>query len=247
MSSSQRSPITGRPANPLDKSTRDIWTALGVVVSAVGIIATIIIAYRGWQRTADDQITLEAKTATDQIKLEQKKASIQFVSDQIHYLYGPLYSYMLTSTDAWASFRAQYRPGKAFWGSPAPSEDEKRAWVLWMKTVFVPLNENMAKTILENAHLIDSKEMPGELTQFLLHVETYRPVISGWERGDFSKTTSAINYPPGFNKYICETFIRLKMHQAELLGLPDVKTQPVNCDDLGKAPAETAQAPTNAR
>src|SRR5215469_5709816 len=103
-----------------------------------------------------------------------------------------------------------------------------------MKTVFVPLNENMAKTILENAHLINSKEMPDELTQFLLHVETYRPVIAGREHGDFSKNTSAINYPTGFNKYVCETFIRLKMHQAELLGLPDVKTQPINCDDLGK-------------
>jgi hypothetical protein len=76
--------------------------------------------------------------------------------------------------------------------------------------------------------------MPNELTQFLVHVETYRPVVAAWERGDFSKTTSAINYPPGFNKYVCETFIRLKMHQAELLALPDVKTEPVNCDDLGK-------------
>jgi hypothetical protein len=116
-----------------------------------------------------------------------------------------------------------------------------------MKSIFTPLNENMAKTILENAHLIDSKEMPSELTQFLLHVETYRPVIAAWERGDFSKTTSAINYPPGFNKYVCETFIRLKMHQAELLGLPEVKTQPVNCDDLGKVSAEAVQTSGNGR
>jgi hypothetical protein len=156
---------------------------------------------------------------------------------------------MLTSTDAWTSFRSQYRPGKAFWGtSPAPSEDEKRAWVLWMKTVFMPFNENMAKTILGNAHLIDSKEMPSELTQFLLHFETYGPVVASWEHGDFSKTTSAINYPTGFNKYVCETFIRLKLHQAELLGLPEVKTLPVNCDDLGKkVPAEAAQATANTK
>jgi hypothetical protein len=84
-------------------------------------------------------MALERKTAEDQIKLEQKKANIQFVNDQIHHLSGPLYSDMLNSTDASASFRNQYRPGKPFWGSsPAPSEDEKRAWVLWMKTVFMP-------------------------------------------------------------------------------------------------------------
>jgi hypothetical protein len=218
-----------------DKPKREIWTALGVVISAVGIIATIYIASEGWQHTAHDQIELQKRTAEDQLRLEKQKASIQFVSDQIRYLYGPLYAYMRTSTDAWTAFRDQYRPGIPYWKSlPPPSDEEKRAWVLWMKTVFVPLNENMAKTILENSHLIDSKEMPNELVQFLIHVEAYRPVIAGWERADFSRTTSAIDYPPGLNKYICETFIRLKLHQAEMLGLPDIKAERVNCDDFGK-------------
>jgi hypothetical protein len=123
MNSSQRSPTTGRPANSPGKS--NIWTPLTVLPSALGIIATIIIAWQGWERTAVDQMNLEKQTAGDQIKLEQKKASIQFVNDRIHYLYGPLYSYMLTSADAWASFRSQYRPGKPYWGSSlAPSDDE---------------------------------------------------------------------------------------------------------------------------
>jgi hypothetical protein len=161
----------------------------------VGTIATILVTSAGWRQTA-----------ADQIGLEQRKASLQLLSDQIRYLYGPLYGYMRASTDAWREFRKQYRPGQPFWGSkPPPTEEDRKAWVRWMKTVFIPINDKMSSTILDNAHLIDGKEMPKVFVDFLTHAETVKPIVIAWDQNDFSQMTGATNYPDGINKYICET------------------------------------------
>jgi hypothetical protein len=159
------------------------------------------------------------KTAADQIDLEQRKANVQLVNDQIRYLYGPLYGYMVASTDAWREFRKQYRPAQPFWGSkPSPTEDERKAWIRWMKTVFIPINDKMSNTILDNAHLIDGKEMPKVFVDFLTHAETIKPVVAAWDQNDFSQMVGAINYPEGLM----------------MLGLSDVQPPPPSCNDLGK-------------
>jgi hypothetical protein len=213
-------------------SKRDVWTALGVVVAALGIITTILVTSAGWRQTA-----------ADQIDLEQRRAKLQFLTDQISYLYGPLYGYMIASTDAWAEFRQQYRPRKPFWGfKPDPTPDEIKAWVLWVKSVFVPINDKMSNIILDNSHLIDGKEMPKVFVDFLTHAETIKPVVAAWDKNDFSYMVGAINYPEGLNKYICETFIRLKSKQATMLGFSDVQPAPPNCNDLGKAVPATTNA-----
>src|SRR5260370_40593918 len=95
-----------QPASGQRTSRRDVWTAFGVVVSAIGIIATIWPTSKGWRQTAQDQI-----------ELERTKANVQLINDQIRYLYGPIYGYMRASTESWREFRKQYRPGKPFWGS----------------------------------------------------------------------------------------------------------------------------------
>ena len=54
------------------------------------------------------------------------------------------------------------------------------------------------------------------------------------KKNDFSKMTASTNYPDGLNKYICESFIRLKAKQAEMLGFSDIQPSPPNCNQLGE-------------
>jgi hypothetical protein len=217
------------------RENRDRWTGLSVLVSALAIIATIWIANRGWQQAA-----------VEDTKITQEKEKIDFVSNQIQHLYGPLYGYTVASTATWKKFHDKYGPEVPFSAVPTSVRNQQtilnreQIWIKWMTTVFMPLNDSMEKTILNNANLIDGNEMPQVFVDFLIHVETYKPVIAAWERHDRTLMTSTINYPHGLNQYVCETFIRLKAKQASMLGLPDVSPTP-HCNDYGIAVTSTNQ------
>jgi hypothetical protein len=98
------------------------------------------------------------------------------------------------------------------------NDEEKKAWLLWMKEVFMPNNLKMEKVIIDNAHLIVGAEMPKSFLDFLEHVQGYKVVLKKWEDGDFSEYTSSVNFPKDFSLEIEHTFKTLKAKQAELLG-----------------------------
>ena len=150
-------------------------------------------------------------------RLEARKAKIAFVNEQIKSLYGPLFSLNGASLAAWKSFRSECRPSGAFFSATnPPTEPELREWIIWMKTVFQPMNEKISRTIVDNAHLIDG-DTPSSFLDFISHVEGYRVVIRKWEDGDYSKYTSSINFPDDFRHNVTDAFDRVKARQASLL------------------------------
>ena len=46
-------------------------------------------------------------------------------------------------------------------------DSEMKDWVLWMKTIFMPLNDIREKVIIEKAHLIVEEQMPQCLLDFV--------------------------------------------------------------------------------
>jgi len=175
-------------------------------LQAVSIVATIIVAFGGY-----------LLTYRNGLKLERQKAQMKFVSDQLQYLYGPLFSLRAASHSAWLSFRSRCRPGGAFFGrEPQPNEQELKEWRLWMSEVFMPLNLKMEKAIIENAHLVEGGEMPPSFQELLAHVEVYKAVMKRWEVGDFGEHIAYINFPSTFDETVVETFKTLKQRQARL-------------------------------
>ena len=81
----------------------------------------------------------------------------------------------------------------------------------------MPLNLQMEKTIIENAHLIEGRDMPPPFLALLSHVEVYKITIRKWREGDYSQHTAYINFPISFEKYVVDTFYRLKHRQARLM------------------------------
>ena len=158
-------------------------------------------------------------TYFNSVRLEQRKAKLKFVSDQLQYLYGPLFSLNSASIEAWTAFRSRYRPGGPFFrqGDP-PSEEELKQWRLWMQEVFMPLNLQMRQAIIENTHLVEGDGMPQSFRDLLAHVEVYKITIKKWEAGDFSEHTSYLDFPSEFRREVQAQFAMLKSRQAGLIG-----------------------------
>ena len=159
-------------------------------------------------------------TYANSLRLERQKAQIKFVSDQLQFLYGPLFSLSSASFTAWQEFTSTWPPGReAFFGiDPPPTEEELKQWRLWMSEVFMPLNLRIEKAIVENAHLIEGGDMPAEFKQFLAHVAVYKIVLKSWERNDFTRHIAHGNYPRDFDETVAKTFRNLKRRQTQLIG-----------------------------
>jgi hypothetical protein len=92
-----------------------------------------------------------------------------------------------------------------------------KEWVLWMKTIFMPLNDVREKIIIEKAYLIIEEQMPRCLLDFVTHVVGYKAVLSKWAEGDFGERRSTIGWPPEFDGYVEHSYMALKAEQTRLL------------------------------
>ena len=102
--------------------------------------------------------------------------------------------------------------------SPEPTEDDLKAWQLWVKTVFLPITSRMYELVVSKSDLLIEREMPNCLLHLCAHVTGYQPIIRKWEAGDFSRHTSYVSYPGDLLEYAAQSFQALKAEQEKLLG-----------------------------
>lgn len=164
-------------------------------------------------------------TYLNDLRLAQRAEKLERVNKQLEQLYGPMFALTQASNIAWQAFRTIYRPEYAtyFGAGEPPTEEELKAWRLWMSSVFMPINLRIYEAIVSNTHLLMEEEMPGILLNFCAHVEAYRTVLKQWEENDFSKHTSVVNYPVEILEYAQRCFMILRKEQAELLGVKRAK------------------------
>src|SRR5262249_54156451 len=127
-----------------------------------------------------------------------RQAKLERVNLQLRKLYGPLYALLNQSRDTWVAFAQQHWPkqgNEGYFVGEENTEEEKKVWRLWMKEVFMPLNDKIEQTIVENADLVVGGEIPKVFKVTLAHIAGYRPVIRQWAEGDFSRHTSFGNWP----------------------------------------------------
>jgi hypothetical protein len=92
-----------------------------------------------------------------------------------------------------------------------------KEWVLWMTTIFMPLNDIREKIIIEKAYLIVEEQMPRCLLDFVTHVVGYKAVLAKWAADDYSERRSTIGWPPEFDIYVERSYAALKAEQTYLL------------------------------
>jgi len=132
-------------------------------LNAVILLLTIVLAFVGYLVTFLSNRVM-ARHA-DRLRL---------VNQRINEFYGPLYVATLAGNIAYKSLLKKQNKTQCH---PIREEDLKE-WVLWVTTIFMPLNDIREKIIIENAHLVLEEQMPQCLLDFVTHVVGYKALLS---------------------------------------------------------------------
>ena len=168
-------------------------------------ILTILVAFAGY-----------AITFLSAHMLARRRDKLDLVNKRLNEFYGPLY---VASEAGNIAYRSLLKKQGKTRSEPITDEDLKD-WVLWMRTIFIPLNEIREKIIIDKAHLIVEEQMPQCLLDFVTHVVGYKAVLRKWAEGDFSERRSTIGWPPEFDIYVRQSYAALKAEQMRLMHSP---------------------------
>jgi hypothetical protein len=166
------------------------------------VVLTIVVAFTGY-----------AITFLSAHMLARRRDKLELVNKRLNEFYGPLYVASEAGNIAYRSLLN--KQGKT--RSEPITDADLKDWVLWMRTIFIPLNDIREKIIIEKAHLIVEEQMPQCLLDFVTHVVGYKAVLRKWADGDFSERRSTIGWPPEFDVYVRKSYAALKAEQMRLM------------------------------
>ncbi|MFZ1086241.1 MAG: hypothetical protein WAN35_14850 [Terracidiphilus sp.] len=145
--------------------------------------------------------------------LARRKDKLEMVNRRLDEFYGPLYVASQAGNIAYRSLLTKQGKSQSF----PILDSEMKEWMLWMTTIFMPLNDAREKIIIEKAYLIVEEHMPHCLLDFVTHVVGYKAVLKKWSEGDYSERRSTIGWPPEFDVYVTRSYAALKAQQTRLL------------------------------
>ena len=145
--------------------------------------------------------------------LALRKDKLELVNRRLNEFYGPLYVASQAGNIAYRSLLK--KQGKT--QSLPILDEEMKEWMLWMTTIFMPLNDIRERIIIKKAALIIEEEMPQCLLDFVTHVSGYKAVLAKWAEGDYSERRSTIGWPPEFDIYVERSYAALKAEQTRLM------------------------------
>lgn len=166
------------------------------------VVLTIVLAFAGY-----------LVTFTSTRMMARRADRLRLVNQRLNDFYGPLYVATVAGNIAYNSLLKKQGKKQCH---PVRDEDLKE-WVLWMKTIFMPLNDVREKIIIENAHLIVEEQMPQCLLDFVTHVVGNKAMLSKWAEGDYTERRSTIGWPPEFDLYVERSYRALKAEQTRLM------------------------------
>jgi hypothetical protein len=145
--------------------------------------------------------------------LARRKDKLELVNRRLNEFYGPLYVASQAGNIAYRSLLKKQGKTQSF----PILDSEMKEWMLWMTTIFMPLNDEREKIIIKKAYLIVEEQMPQCLLDFVTHVVGYKAVVAKWAEGDYSERHSTIGWPPEFDVYVERSYAALKAKQTYLL------------------------------
>ena len=155
--------------------------------------------------------------------LAQRQAQLERINSQLNSLYGPLLADQALSKAAWKAYE-EMAEGK-WWDEGRPPDNEQSAqWQALMAKVFHPANRRMVECVKANAALLLEDDMPECLINLAAHSAAYDILTVRWARPQFvAARRENLVVPRKFpgdelEKYVRESFTKLKHDQLELLG-----------------------------
>ena len=154
------------------------------------------------------------------LHLAKRADRLKYLNAQLDELYGPMYVITQAGRILFKALSAKRDKRKEEDNPELPfsSEQEDQEWRLWVEEVFQPLNEKLEQVIVGKAHLVIEEDMPHALKRFLAHSAGYKAVIKQWELGNYTESTSIIEYPVDLAVYAEASFKTLRKEQLKLIG-----------------------------
>lgn len=165
-------------------------------------VITIVLAFIGYLMTF-----LSARM------LARRRDKLKLVNKRLNEFYGPLYVASEAGNIAYRTLLNRLGKKQSY----PVLDSELKDWELWMRTIFMPLNDVRERIIIDKAHLIIEEKMPQCLLDFVTHVVGYKAVLAKWAEGDYSERRSTIGWPPEFDTYVRQSYARLKAEQMQLI------------------------------
>jgi len=175
-------------------SQSDLWNGAAIL--------TLVLAFAGYLVTF-----FSARM------LARRRDKLDLVNKRLNEFYGPLY---VASEAGHIAYRSLMNKQGKTTSNPVLDE-EMPEWVLWNRTIFMPLNDVREQIIISKAYLIVEEHMPQCLLEYVTHVVGYKAVLAKWADGDFSERRSTIGFPPAFDEYVQRSYAALKAEQTRLL------------------------------
>jgi len=116
--------------------------------------------------------------------LARRKDKLDLVNRRLNEFYGPLYVASQAGNIAYRSLLKKMGKAQSF----PILDSEMKEWMLWMNTIFMPLNDEREKIIIKKAYLIIEEQMPQCLLDFVTHVVGYKAVMARWAEGPQHRT-----------------------------------------------------------
>ena len=182
---------------PSDSSTVSLW---GLLQNAA--MLTVVLAFASYL-----VMFISARM------LARRRDQLRLVNKRLNEFYGPLYVASQAGNIAYRSLLKKQGKTQSY----PILDSEMKEWMLWMTTIFMPLNDVREKIIIKKAYLVVEEQMPHCLLDFVTHVVGYKAVLSKWAEGDYSERRSTIGWPPEFDGYIERSYQALKAEQTRLL------------------------------
>ena len=182
---------------PMQGTDRFMFTLEKLLDNATAL--TILLAFAGYLVTF-----LSARM------LARRKDKLELVNRRLNEFYGPLYIALKAGDTAYRSLLKKQGKTQSF----PILDSEMKEWMLWMTTIFMPLNDIREKIIIEKAYLIVEEQMPKCLLDFVTHVVGYKAVLAKWAEGDYSERRSTIGWPPEFD-ILCGALLCGAQSQAD--------------------------------
>jgi len=180
----------------------------GDVVSAFGLVATILLAFLGY-----------LISHASNMRRARLTAQVAYVSQQLQRLYGPLYALTESNTASWLVFRKTFRPDKKLFDRQKPFDERERAiWRSWAENVFIPSNLKIRDVIEQNAHLLSGEIMPDCFRDMIAHVESSKLVLASLADGDLDVLDQFPTWPKNFNGFVRDRYDAVAAEHARLLG-----------------------------
>lgn len=160
-----------------------------------------------------------ALTVRSEQRRQQLIWQLEFASEQLEKLYGPLAFLITEGEQTFRDLLTKLGRDYVFDINDSIPPQDLKTWLYWAESDLMPRNRQIQTLLASKPHLIEGARMPTSYIDFLHHHSSWELAHRRWkEQGVEYSWHSAINWPRHFEKEVLDTFAEIKGRHAVLLG-----------------------------